>query len=95
MNLIKIVRFIYEHALGMIDPWDNAILEMVTKTELTNDGFRIVAPDAPEFWVGMKEFRGTIFVQVHNPMSNYGSMARDQKRAWAIYNQMVDALLAA
>lgn len=95
MNFYEIVRYIYEHALSMIEPWDDDIIELVSKPELTNDGFRITAPEAPEYWVGMKEFQGTIFIQVHELRSNYSSMARNQEKAKAIYNRVVDALLAA
>jgi len=94
MSLSRIVRFIYEHALSMIKPWDNVVIEAITVSQLTSDGFQIVAPTYPEYRVGMKEFEGTIFVSVHNPGINYSSMADDQKEARAIYDEMVDALLA-
>lgn len=94
MKINEIVCFIYEHALGMMDAWNNAILEMITETELTNDGFRIFAPEIPTIWVEMKEFRSTIFVQVHTPTTNFSSMSWDQKRARKIYDQMIDDLLA-
>ncbi|MBI2626318.1 MAG: hypothetical protein HYW69_01855 [Candidatus Nealsonbacteria bacterium] len=91
MELSEIVRFIY-NALSVVGPWNDAVISSITVPELTSDGFQIVSSDHS---VGMKEFRGTIFVSVHEPTVNYSSMARDQKRARTIYEQMVNALLAA
>lgn len=95
MTLRQIVDWIFEHSLSMCEPMGNAIMETITKKELTNDGFRIVSTTRPDIWVGMKEYKGTIFVQVSSFDGHYGSMARNQEKARAIYNQMVDALLAA
>lgn len=95
MNLSEIVRYIYYvHALGMMNHWDEAVFLTMTVPELTSDGFRIVATSAPRYWVGMKEFKHTIFVIVHEPYSNFASMAMDQDKARAIYNQMLDVLTA-
>ena len=100
MSLNEIVRYIYEHSLGMFEPWEDAILELVIQPELTSDGFKIIAPAAPNFWVGMKKYKGTIFVQVHERDCNgvgatFESMASNQVFALAIYDQVVDTLLAA
>ena len=97
MNLSKITRFIYEHALSMIKPWDDAILEVMNVPQLTSDGFRITSSLDPEYYVGMKESGSVIFVNVHCPGINYSSMAHPyaQQEANVFYNEMVDALLAA
>lgn len=93
MQLTEVVRFIYEHAMEMID-WDMAMLRSMTKTELTTDGFRIVSSSNPEYWVGMKEKRGTIFVVVHEPYVNYQTMVSPhvQEKAKTIFDQMVEEL---
>jgi hypothetical protein len=90
-----IVRFIYRHALSMIEPWDDAVLETLIAPRLTDDGFEIVAPADPGHYVGMRDFMGTIFVLVRGPMGHYTSMAHDQKRARTLYDETVKALLAA
>jgi hypothetical protein len=95
MDLTQIVRFIYEHAWSFIDEWNDWMLGQLNQPVLTSDGFRIVAPDNPDFWVGMRESQDTIFVSVKAPDGNYSSMARGQEQARTIYNQMVDSLLAA
>jgi hypothetical protein len=90
-----IVRFIYRHALSMIEPWNDTFLGALTEPRLTDDGFEIVAPSDSKYCVGMKDFMGTIFVSVRGPMGHYTSMAHDQKRARALYDETVNALLAA
>lgn len=91
----KIVRFIYESALSMIEPWDDEILEAITRPLLTNDGFQIVAPPDSQHYVGMREYRGTIFVSVHASGVNYSSIAHDQKLARSFYDKVVNDLLVA
>ena len=94
MNLKEVVHFIYAHALSMIEPWNDAVLETVTVLQLGNYGFRIVSFSDPDYYVEMKEIKGTIFVSVHGLQVDYSSMAHDQKKARIIYDEIVDALLA-
>ncbi|TSC89544.1 MAG: hypothetical protein G01um10143_34 [Parcubacteria group bacterium Gr01-1014_3] len=95
MDLSKVVDFIYWHALSMIEPWDDAVLKAMTVPELTEKGFQVSSSLDPECRVGMIESRGMIFVAVSGPMCGYSSMAIDQKKAKAFYEEVVDALLVA
>ena len=94
MTLRQIFDYIFEHSLSMCEPLDGAILETMTKTELTNDGFRIVSTHRADIWVGMYEFREAYFVKVSSFDGNYSSMAHNQEKARAIFNEVVDTLLA-
>ena len=92
MNLTNAVNFIYEHGLDVIEPWESSIIKSITKPELASDGFRVISPSYPEFWVGMHYFGNTFFVSVHELGLNYSSAARDQKAAGSIYYKIVNAL---
>ena len=93
MKLSDIVEYIFVHARATIGSWDPVLFEVMTRTELTDDGFRIVATTAPEYWVGMKDFQGTILVQAHATRDHHSCVAINQIKARAIYDQVVNSLL--
>ena len=90
----EIVMFIYRHALLMLKPWSDAVIETIIDPQLTSDGFQIIALAGGPYYVGMKESRGTIFVLVNCPTTSFSSMAHDQKTARLFYDKVVDDLLA-
>src|SRR3989344_5141834 len=110
MDIAKVVRFVYNEAKSsMDDPWAEATMAAVVTLfegdhveNLTSDGFFMAPIDSERYYlVGMKEYRGTIFIRAVYPDEegrfsiSFGKMAFDQKMARAIFDQAGDELLAA
>ena len=90
MDIIKTVSFIKDCISSCISMDPDAFDGFVKgRPELTDSGFKIYSSKDPECFLEMYESHHTIFISTNG----FGTMAQDQKKARAIYDEAVLFLL--